>query len=297
MAMLTARRPLILDGAIGTELNRRGVDTGLPLWSAHAILTSPDTVLQIHGDYIAAGADIITTNTFRTTRRTFLHASLADHSDELTATATALARQARDSFPGRTVLIAGSVAPLEDCYRPDLVPDDNALHSEHGELAERLGRNGVDFLLLETMGTIREARIACAEAIATGLEVVVSFLCRGDGSLYGGEKIEDAVAALVPLAPTAFSVNCLSPHRIDAALTRLQQATALPIALYANVGRPDHERGTTLEVDVEPEEYGKFAQTWLRRGVAIVGGCCGTTPAHIRAVRQEIASRRPEAAR
>ncbi|MGH9425268.1 MAG: homocysteine S-methyltransferase family protein, partial [Terriglobia bacterium] len=177
---------LILDGAMGTELQRRGVDTGLPLWSANALISHPETVLQIHKDYIEAGADIITTNTFRTTRRTMHRANLPDRSSQLTANAVEHAHQACKSFPDREILIAGSIAPLEDCYRPDLVPSDRELREEHAELAERLAEASVDFILLETMNTIREIYAACAAAKATGKEVVASFICNTKGELYGG---------------------------------------------------------------------------------------------------------------
>ena len=160
-----------------------------------------------------AGADILTANTFRTTPRTFRKAGFSespleagspgrashpgkvteggwpavtlppDRSDSLTTLAIALARKAADEAAGRTVLVAGSIAPLEDCYRPDLVPSDAELHEEHAVQAARLARAGVDFLLLETMGTIREAVIALAAARETGNEVVVSFLCRRKGPL------------------------------------------------------------------------------------------------------------------
>ncbi len=120
--LLAKKRPLILDGAMGTELQRRGANTLLPLWSAEALVLSPALVRQIHEEYIRAGADIITANTFRTTRRTFVRTGLPDRSQRLTTTALSLARQAREAFRDRDILVAGSIAPLEDCYRPELVP-------------------------------------------------------------------------------------------------------------------------------------------------------------------------------
>ena len=106
---------LILDGATGTELDRRGVDTSLPLWSARALLTAPDIVQQIHRDYLDAGADLITTNTFRTHRRTLTRAGVGERTRELTQLAVELARRAIEES-GRTAYIAGSMSPLEDCY-------------------------------------------------------------------------------------------------------------------------------------------------------------------------------------
>jgi S-methylmethionine-dependent homocysteine/selenocysteine methylase len=288
-ALLEHSPMLILDGAMGTELQGRGIDVSLPLWSARALIAHPDSVLQIHKEYIAAGADIITANTFRTTRRVFTRAGLADLSASLTRLAVELAHQARTESSAYDTLIAGSMAPLEDCYRPDLVPEEHALHSEHADHARRLADAGADFLLLETMGTVREARAACRAAAGTGKEVVVSFLCASNGCLYNGEPIDKAVNAIAPCNPTAFSLNCLSPRHIAPALRALQAATSLPVAVYANVGRAGEERKETFIRDVTPEEYLNFAEGWRQLGVRIVGGCCGTTPAYIEKLRKSFA--------
>ncbi|MGB2957405.1 MAG: homocysteine S-methyltransferase family protein [Bacteroidota bacterium] len=279
---LQEKRPLILDGAMGTELQRRGVDTGLPLWSARSLKTSPGVVLAVHREYIEAGSDIITTNTFRTTRRTFLRARLPDESALLTERATEIARQAREAFPDRHILLAGSMAPLEDCYRPDLVPPRDELEEEHGELANRLARAGVDFILLETMGTLREITAACAAACATGREVVVSFLCDARGNLYGGEPMEKAVEAITPLGPAAVSLNCASVRHLPAAMDRLVRSTPLPFGVYGNVGLPEQERGWEFTRDVLADEYALHATRWQEAGASFIGGCCGTTPAYIR---------------
>jgi S-methylmethionine-dependent homocysteine/selenocysteine methylase len=279
---LDTRRPLILDGAMGTELQRRGVDTGLPLWSARSLKTSPEVVLAIHREYIEAGADIITTNSFRTTRRTFKRAALPDESALLTLKAASIARDAREIFPDRHILIAGSIAPLEDCYSPQLVPPQDVLEEEHRELADRLAGAGVDFLLLETMGTLRETLAACTAACSTGLEVVVSFLCNETASLYGGESLEEAVRATEPLGPAGFSLNCASVHHLPDAISRLARATSLPFGVYANVGLPQMEVGWEFTVDVGPVEYAKHAIQWQAAGASFLGGCCGTTPAYIR---------------
>ena len=291
---LNTRSPLILDGAMGTELQRRGVDTGLPLWSANALMARPEVVLQIHKDYIAAGADIITTNTFRTTRRTMRRANLPDRSRQLTASAVEMARHAREAFPDRNVLIAGSIAPLEDCYRPDLVPPDAQLRDEHAELAERLAGAGVDFLLIETINTTREAFAACEAATRTGKEVVLSFVCDNSGHLLSGESVTDAVKSVAGLHPTAFSINCVSPRYLKQAILNLQSSIdnlklTNPIAVYGNVGLPENERqGWEFTHDITADEYARHAHQWMREGVSIIGGCCGTTPEYIMAMARDL---------
>ncbi|HTO94015.1 MAG TPA: homocysteine S-methyltransferase family protein [Bacteroidota bacterium] len=297
--LFSARHPAILDGAMGTELARRGEDTSLPLWSAGPLLNSPGAVSRIHADYIAAGADIVTTDTFRTTRRTFKRAGLPDRSAALAARAVSIACNARDASGRAGVLVAGSIAPLEDCYRTDLVPPDAALSEEHAELAERLSEGGVDFLLLETMGTVREAAAAAEAARGTGLEFVVSFLCKPDGALYSGEPLADAVRRIAPLHPAAFSINCVSARFMDEPITRLRAAIgeysasdAIPFGIYANVGLPHAETSMddsqSMIEDVEPTEYAAFAERWAQQGTAFIGGCCGTTPEHIRAVARTL---------
>ncbi len=290
--LLAKKRPLILDGAMGTELQRRGANTLLPLWSAEALVLSPDLVRQIHQEYIRAGADIITANTFRTTRRTFVRTGLPDRSQRLTNIALGLARQARDTFRDREILIAGSIAPLEDCYRPDLVPSGQVLEEEHGELAHRLAEGGADFLLLETIGTVREATAACKAAAATGKEVVVSFLCNEQGDLYGGEPLKEAVEAVAPSKPTAFSINCVSPRVMEKAIAKLCAASSLPFGVYGNVGRPGEEQGEKLVCDVNEAEYSAYALRWFERGASIIGGCCGTTPAYIKSLSEVLRAAR-----
>ena len=282
------RKVLMLDGAMGTELHRRGVDTGLPLWSAAAVVTHPKVVRRIHTEYIESGADIITTDTFRTTARTFRRAGLSDRSEELTARAVALAIEACASAGDREVLIAGCMAPLEDCYRPDLVPPEEDLAREHRELAGRLARFGVDFILLETMGSVREAEAAAAAARETGKEVMVSFLVTESGALPSGERLSEAVRAVSQPGVVALSLNCLSPRLLETPLQLLRRETELPLGVYGNIGLPGEEHAAEFVCDVSAEEYAAFALSWVRAGASIVGGCCGTTPATMRAVREHL---------
>lgn len=302
LADLLARRGvLVLDGALGTELQRRGVDTGLPLWSAHVLIEDPGALLRLHRDHCTAGADIITANTWRTTPRTFRRAGLPDRSAELTRLAVDLTRRARDGHPGRTILVAGSMGPLEDCYRPDLVPPDPELNDEHRLHATRLADLGVDLLMLETFGTVREVRTACAAATATGLEVLVSLLARPDGRLWSGEPIADAVAALAPLRPAAFSLNCAPARSMATLITTLRSALTThfgaalpPIGVYANAGREGEELTGELVEDVGPEEYALLAIRWSRAGASIIGGCCGTRPEHCAAVADALERERTD---
>ncbi len=303
LARLLAGRVLLLDGATGTELQRRGVDTTLPLWSARALLQAPAVLHAIHADYVAAGADIITANTFRTHRRTLARAGQGNRARELSQLAVTIAREAARQAD-RKVFVAGSIAPLEDCYSPQLVPPDGELWIEHAELARDLAQAGCDLLLVETMNTIREAVIAARCAAATGLPVCVSFVAGVNGlppdqvsgldvneasagvMLLSGESITEAVHAVQRLRPAVILINCVPLAYIDRAFDELRAAHHGPIGLYANVDHADDQVGWTLTDDVQPVVYARHAQQWLQQGAAIIGGCCGTTPDHVAALNK-----------
>jgi S-methylmethionine-dependent homocysteine/selenocysteine methylase len=278
---LAEPKPLLLDGATGTELERRGAATGAPLWSAHALIERPTLVSQIHAEYLAAGAELLTANTFRTQRRTLERAGREESAATLTALATRLARQAVEaSALGRQIFVLGSAPPLEDCYRPDLVPDDEALAREHAEHAANLAESGVDAILVETMNTIREAHIAVRAASEVALPVWVSFACDDSARLLSGEKLGDALTAIAPARPDAILVNCLPLSRVGACLPILRQCR-LPFGVYANLGEPIKAGRTEAAA---PREFAAAAATWRDAGARILGGCCGTTPAHIAAI-------------
>jgi S-methylmethionine-dependent homocysteine/selenocysteine methylase len=294
---------IILDGAMGTELTRRGINTTLPLWSARALMDAPEVVAQIHRDYLVAGAQVLTANTFRTNVRTMQRAGMADGGRELTHKAVQLARKvmgewglrpelvegleiAADSpIPNpQSLLVAGSMAPVEDCYSPELVPSDDDLRAEHGALARNLADAGCDLILVETMNTIREAVIAAQSAARTGLPLWVSFTLNERNDLLSGETLADAVQAVLPYQPRAMLVNCIPVAQVAGALAKLRDATDLRIGAYGNVGHVDDAVGWTLTHAVSPAAYAEAAREWQALGATIIGGCCGTMPAHIAAL-------------
>lgn len=278
-------RPLLMDGATGTELNRRGVDTGLPLWSTKALLDAPDVLREIHVEYVAAGAEAVTANTFRTNRRTLARAGLDDRAAELTTLAVNIARDAA----GEAAYVFGSQPPLEDCYSPELTPDDRALETEHAEWSRHLADAGVDAILVETHHTVREAVAALRAAKETGLPAFVSFVCGNDGRLLSGESLMQAALAVRPFSPDAILVNCVPAEDVAFLLQELSDTTPeLPLGAYANIGRPDDRQGWVNTDAQDPEAYAEFARTWLRAGVRLIGGCCGTTPGHTAKLRAVI---------
>ncbi len=276
--------PLLLDGAIGTELNRRGVDTRLPLWSTWALLEAPEALAAIHRDYVTAGAEILTTNTFRTHRRSLEKADLGGQAADLTAQAVEIARKAIGERPG--IWVAGSVAPLEDCYEPELVPADRALKEEHREIVAHLHQAGVDLLLVETMNSIREAVAATEAALETGLPTMVGFVCGREPFLLSGEPVGEAASVLGSLGPVLILVNCTPTPDIHVSLREVMDNTELPTGAYGNVGYADEEQGWVNTDSVEPAAYARHAAGWLQMGARLVGSCCGTGPAHTAELRR-----------
>ncbi|MEZ4332969.1 MAG: homocysteine S-methyltransferase family protein [Myxococcota bacterium] len=281
---------LLLDGATGTELERAGLATGLPLWSSHALLEAPEGVGAVHAAHLAAGAEVVTANTFRTQRRTLALAGLGDRDASLTRLAVSLARHAVDGRTrddARPAWVAGSLPPLEDCYRPDRVPDDAALAREHGRQAELLGEAGVDLILVETMNCLREALAAATAASRTGLPFVVSFVAWDGPRLLSGESLADAARAAMQAGAAAVGVNCLPPENLEACRVALV-ATGVPLVVSPNLGEPDPETGFARDADRAPAHFVAALEPWLDRTPRLVGGCCGTTPAHIRALRARL---------
>jgi len=286
---LASGPPLVLDGATGTELERRGVRAGLPLWSTHALLEAPGAVEEIHAAYVEAGADALTANTFRTQRRTLARAGLGERAAELTAVAVDLTRRAA-ARAERRVWILGSAPPLEDCYRPELTPDPAALDREHAEHAENLAAAEVDAVLAETHATLREACAAVRAAGAVGLPAVVCFQCDARARLPSGEPLEAALEAVAALGAAAVGVNCLPPPAVPACLPLLS-ATGRPFGVYPNLGAPGDGPDAPRVHQRTPAELAREAEAWLAAGARFVGGCCGTTPEHVR-ILASLVSRR-----
>jgi S-methylmethionine-dependent homocysteine/selenocysteine methylase len=275
---------VLLDGATGSELHRRGHDSRLPLWSARALINDPEAVARLHAEYAKAGAEIVTANTFRTTRRSIARAGLKPQAKGLTKLAVELAKKSKARF------VAGSIAPLEDCYSPQLSPPVGECEREHGEHAENLAEAGVDLLLVETMNSIVEAHAAARMAAKTGLPVIVSFVCGSDGRLLSGERVKLAAERLLDLEPAALAINCTPTTVLHVPLAELVATVAgrVPVGAYGNIGKTDAVHGWMSTEELGPEGYAARAEQWIELGARIVGGCCGTTPAHVAALRKAL---------
>ncbi|MGV9308782.1 homocysteine S-methyltransferase family protein [Nonomuraea sp. NPDC003727] len=270
---------ILLDGAVATELERRGLPMAAPWWTTRALLTEHGRELlrAVHRRYLEAGARVLTANTFRCNLRALRRAELDERqAGRMVRLAVDLARSARDGHDD--VVVAGSMAPVEDCYRPDLVPADAELRAEHRWMAGRLAAAGIGLALIETVNTVREARIAVEEAREAGLTAWVSFVCGPSATLLSGEPVARAAAAVYRAGAAAVLVNCTSLDVARGCVAELAGLGAGDIGVMPNL---EPRNGPP----VPPERFAALMSGWRRRyGLTLLGGCCGTTPAHITAL-------------
>jgi S-methylmethionine-dependent homocysteine/selenocysteine methylase len=282
--------PRVLDGAMGSELLRRGVESAAVLWGVGALLSAPERVRDVHRDHASAGAEALTAATFRVAPYSLRRHGLGERAGELATRAMACAREGADQAQRKVVILA-SQTTLEDCYRPDLVPADSTLAREHAATAALLAASGADALLLETFNTVREAAVASAAAATTGLPVLVCFACRSEGRLLSGEDVGVAAAAVsaVP-GVVAVGVNCTAVGDTLPALVRIFKTSRLPLVAYANDAWYAQDSRWLAAQPVTPDRYAAAALAWVSAGARLVGGCCGTTPAHIAALAAALSS-------
>ncbi len=292
----------VLDGGMGAELLRRS-GRRTPLWSAQALLDDPDEVVRTHLDYIAAGAQIITTNSYSTVPSYLQTAGLEKRYVELTALAGQLARRAVTES-GADVLVAGALPPLSESYRPDLVPPADVAGPIYAAMTAALEPH-IDLFLCETMSSADEARNAASAAQQTAagrnLPIFVSWtLDESPGAgLRSGETIEEAHAAVADLEPDAFLFNCTSSEAIEEGLRTLTTLTDRPVGGYPNrfvvpdgwtLGQDVISRGEALATDV----FVEAALRALDLGASMYGGCCTVGPADIAALARATREHRPQ---
>ena len=283
------RNLLLIDGATGSELDRAGVNSGMPLWSANAILEAPETLKQVHIAYLESGAQAITANTFRTHQRSLAKVGLGNRAEELTAKAVEIACSARDET-NRDASVFGSVAPLEDCYSPELAPVSEVCEREHGQLIRHLVNAGVDLVLIETMCSAGEVCAASVAAMENAEHWAVSFCLQqqGVGILLDGNPISELIPGLTHAS--FIGINCYPATELAKQVEHLRCLLPedMPIAAYGNVGFTDKDGGWVSTDAVEPAKYVSYAMDWIEAGASIIGGCCGTTPETIKAIHSSI---------
>jgi homocysteine S-methyltransferase len=294
---------LILDGALATELERHGADLRDPLWSAKLLIERPSLIRAVHLEYFLAGADLATTASYQASFEGFAKRGIdAADAAQLMRESVALAVAARDECWADPLirsnrlrpLVAASVGPygamLGDGseYRGDYALDEAALMNFHRPRLRVLAESGADLIACETIPCLREA-VALARLLEEipQLTAWISFSCRDGTHTSAGEDIADCVARLNEFAQvTTVGVNCTKPEYVVPLLTQMRPHTGKPLLCYPNSGeRYDAQTKQWCAGSGGTVSVAAGAQAWVHAGARLIGGCCRTTPADIRALK------------
>ena len=311
---LSNKEIIVLDGATGSEIARLGAEMNSSAWCGVANKTHPDIVRQVHEEYIHAGADIVTANTFSTSRHILASAGLADETVSINTRAVELAREAvHNVSPERPIAVAGSMSTMRAWVPGTVSPDPRFLptseeeFNNYQEVAHTLAKSGVDFILMEMMSDIGRSSLAISAAMETGLPVWIGTSCTlsDDGSvsawnqhseepatrlspdhLRAEDKSYDTlIEAMLPFQPQVMGVMHSTIETTNAGLQTLYEHWQGPIMAYPETSS---EVRKGISEQVEPSSFASHCHDWVESGVQIIGGCCGTTIEHIRTMVDEL---------
>ena len=277
------RFPLILDGATGTELQKHGYagDVSAEQWT----LAHPDIMREIQRGYVAAGSQVLYTPTFGANRQKLEERGIFTRTADFNRRLAALSREAADG----KAWIAGDLAPTGLFLAPLGEASFEDLVDIYTEQAAGLEEAGVDLFVIETMMTLSDARAAVlAVRSVSDKPIFVSFTCDESGRSLSGTDVTAALTVLQGMGISAFGLNCSTgPEQMLVQLRRLREYARVPLIAKPNAGMPITVGGKTV-YDCTPEDFTAYVPAMLEAGVAVFGGCCGTTAAHIAALRDAL---------
>ena len=287
---LEADQIVLIDGATGTELQRRCVPMNEIAWSGVAALTHPDIVRETHEDYIRAGARVITTNTFGSTRQMLEPAGYGDQVEAINRAAVRLARQARDNAAEQAVAVAGSISTEPPAFdRGAFFPPEKELEA-YREAAGILADAGVDLIALEMINESSHASRALQAALETKLPVWLGVGCRktGEGRIVSFDhpdlELATILDALVPQGPTVVNIMHSEIAAVPQAIELVRRRWSGPIGVYPESGYFTTPNWNFVDV-IRPADLVTEALGWVAAGARLLGGCCGTSPDHIKALQ------------
>ena len=279
----------ILDGAMGSEFIRRGIILPNHIWSAQLNLEAQEIILKIHKEYIDAGSDYLTTNTFRTTPRSYIKTGLSLEEAELVAKSSLTSSiDLAKSASNENTIILGSIAPLEDCYKPELFPGADIAKKEFRQLSKWFSSTQIDIFLLETMNSIIETKTALDELSMHNKPIWVSFVLKDNTTLLSGETLKDAINMLENYNIKCLLINCSPLIRTQDCLEIIDNNWNKEWGIYPNLGHGEPTPDGNINSIHKDEDFLKVCQNAIDLGANIIGGCCGSTPHHIRLLKNNI---------
>lgn len=282
MASIRAGNVLLIDGATGTEVERRGVPMLEHAWNGGGALTHSEVVQGIHEDYIRAGANIIISNTFATHRSCLEDAGVAHDFDAYNRRSVELACAARAALQADGVLVAGGLSHWSFTKKP---PPLDVLEANATEQAQVMADAGADLLMLEMMMGVDRLKAVLNGALSTGLPVWPGFTCTldegGKPVMGDGDKIADAIAVIRGHDVDLINVMHTDVPIVGACLDEVRRSWDGEVGAYAHSGAYVSNGSWIEGTELSAEDYASYVPTWLERRVRVVGGCCGIGPGHI----------------
>ncbi len=284
-----AEEVLLADGAIGTLLTSRGASPDQARSPLN--LSDPESVSEVHDDYVEAGARLLTTNTWDANRVKLTAHEWADSLERINREG---ARLARESAAGEHVYVAGAIGPLGALVKPYGSLQLTQVREIFEEQARVLLDAGVDLLLLETFGSLLEAAeaVRAVRGLSSEIPIVAEMTFLAEGRTAFGEAATHALATLAAAGADVVGMNCtLGPQETEDIFSKLSGAVPVPLCVMPNAGYPSVVHGRNVYLS-SPDYLREYAAAFVDAGAAIVGGCCGTTPEHIRAMAREVTGRK-----
>jgi len=277
-----------LDGGLGQEIQNRAQAEPHPLWSVKVMYDEPELVRAVHRDFIAAGARVITANTYTASPPRLRRDGDVSQIEDIHHTALELVRDAIVEAGDPTLQLAGCLPPLVGSYVAEVSMDYESSLSDYRQMVS-LQAAHVDIFLIETMSNITEAKAALVAVKETSVPGFVGLTLEDDGTntLRSGETLAQAIDQLLPLGPAGLMINCCMPEAVSVAMGLLKDLP-VPFGGYANgfTSIDALQPGGTVaslsaRKDLSPDVYANFACSWIDSGANIIGGCCEVGPAHI----------------
>jgi homocysteine S-methyltransferase len=279
----------ILDGGMGTEFISQGIKLPHHTWSADINIYDPTLVYEIHKKYIKSGSDYITTNTFRTTPRAYLKTglSITESKDRAYKSLKNAVKMAQKAKGVNQVKILGSIAPLEDCYKPSKYPGNRKARLEFLELSNWFVDCGIDVFILETMNNLPEILICLKVLSSHNTPIWVSLNLLDEEHILSGEKISTVVESITKFNISTLLLNCNSIEKTNMALDNLTECWKGEWGIYPNLGIGEPSSDGVINNFSQTEDFIEVLKRAVSLGATILGGCCGSDYSHIRLLSEK----------